>query len=86
MFQQIAAAADRSEVVNDCGGTEVESDYRKCKLIVELDRNQRAVEQQYTTRLFKMHGLVNYAKTDLLVGLPSSGLMKPADFFDALLA
>ena len=44
---------------------------RRCKLVVEIDRSQRAVEAgNYTTQLLTLRGLDGYAKSDLLVGLP----------------
>uniref|UniRef100_A0A7S2ANF3 Methyltransferase domain-containing protein n=1 Tax=Octactis speculum TaxID=3111310 RepID=A0A7S2ANF3_9STRA len=68
MYAQIAQAADRSEV----SSTVDSSVSRLSKTVIELDRNQLAMEGAcYDTSLLKMHGLEGYAKDDLLVGLPS---------------
>lgn len=64
-FVDIARKADKSEV------KEMTSLNRRCKLVVEIDRSQRAVEAgNYTTQLLTLRGLDGYAKSDLLVGLP----------------
>jgi len=83
-YSDIAIAADRSEVTEsqEAGFHNLESDFcnsdmspaaksRFCKILVELDRNEHAVEVgNYRAFIAQMHSLESYAKKDVLVGLP----------------
>ena len=44
-----------------------------CKIAVELDRLEWTRERGYDTFLVRMKGLEDYAKRELLVGMPHGG-------------
>lgn len=77
MYREIAVRADRSETKATKGQQQRSEDIllsRQCKALVELDRNQRAVEAgAYETALLTLRSMDSaYSKLDLLVGMPPS--------------
>jgi hypothetical protein len=83
-YSAVAIAADRSEVTEaqEADNQSWESTVcdihssaaarsRFCKILIETDRNERAVEAgNYSTFVAQMHSLEGYAKKDMLVGIP----------------
>ena len=78
LYQDIAARADRSETKATAGQRGEDPDgimlSRRCKALVELDRNERAAEGgNFSTALLTLRDMdEDYAKTDVLVGVPAS--------------
>ncbi|KAL4158468.1 hypothetical protein PRNP1_004244 [Phytophthora ramorum] len=56
--------------------TDINRRRRRCKTLLESDRNMRAEEAQYDTFMFVMHPPTATPKNDVLVGIPRSPLVQ----------
>ena len=63
----VAKAADHSGIDFD----KEESDWkRKCKTVLEVDRNEAAIEKGYSVKMFKLIPEEACPKNDIIVGYP----------------
>ncbi|DAZ98359.1 TPA: hypothetical protein N0F65_000678 [Lagenidium giganteum] len=69
-YEVMAKAADFGHVNHAMCHSSVNVARRRCKTILESDRNQRAAEQQYQTFMCVMHPHDVTPKNDILVGIP----------------
>lgn len=83
-YEVLARAADfghSSELA--VAQTEVNRRRRRCKTLLESDRNTRAREAGYASWLFVMHPRSATPKNDVLVGVPLEGVDQQHRRFDA---
>jgi hypothetical protein len=69
-YQVLAKAADFGHVVQQ-DTSKVNKRRRKCKTILESDRNMYAQEAQYKTEMFVMYPHDATPKNDILIGIPN---------------
>lgn len=70
-YAVLAKAADFGHVNSAVSHSAVNKRRRRCKSVLESDRNRRAQEAQYETFMFVMHPHNATPKNDILVGLPA---------------
>lgn len=70
-YQVLAKAADFGHQNSELSHSDVNMRRRRCKSVLESDRNMRAQEAQYRTFMFVMHPHDATPKNDILVGLPA---------------
>jgi hypothetical protein len=69
-YCELAQAADH----NSLDFENSDSDWkRKCKTVLEVDRNEAAREAGYTTEIYKVVAAKSTAKNDMLVGWSGVG-------------
>ncbi|KAF1331232.1 Glutathione s-transferase c-terminal domain-containing protein, partial [Globisporangium splendens] len=71
-YQVLAKAADFGHQNTEMSHSEINMRRRRCKSILESDRNMRAQEAQYQTFMFVMHPHDVTPKNDILVGIPAA--------------
>lgn len=70
-YQVLAKAADFGHMNSAMSHSEINMRRRRCKSILESDRNMCAREAQYATHMFVMHPHDATPKNDILVGIPA---------------
>lgn len=70
-YEVLAKAADFGHMNSAMSHSEINMRRRRCKSVLESDRNMRAQEAQYATRMFVMHPHDATPKNDILVGIPA---------------
>lgn len=78
-YEVLAKAADFGHSSSAAvAHTDINRRRRRCKTLLESDRNMQAEEAQYDTFMFVMHPPTATPKNDVLVGIPRSQEVKDA--------